>query len=167
MEFRKAELRDLEVIMSIIRKAQDQFKKDGIDQWQNNYPNEDIIKSDIEKEESYVLLKDNTIVGTVYLSFTGESDYDKIYQGQWLTEGPYAVIHRVAVELDLRGQGLASRVMEFAVNKCKDRGFNSIKVDTHKDNKPMQRLLDKYGFKYCGLIYLKSGAERIAFEKVF
>ena len=167
MEFRKAELEDLDEIMLIIKKAQDQFKKDNIDQWQNNYPNEGIISADIDKGDSYVLLKDEKIVGTVYLSFDGESDYDKIYEGEWLTHGEYAVIHRVAVDLDLKGQGLASIIMENAINICKDRNFKSIKVDTHKENKAMQRLLEKNGFKYCGIIYLKDGNERIEFEKVF
>ena len=39
MEFRKALEADIENIMEIIRQARNYFKENGIDQWQNNYPN--------------------------------------------------------------------------------------------------------------------------------
>ena len=31
---------------------------------------------------------------------------------------------------------------------------------------PMQNLLKKNGFSYCGVIYLEDGGKRIAFEKI-
>ena len=166
MVFKKAKIEELDQIMRIIRKAQEQFRKDGIDQWQDNYPNEEIIGADIERGESYILLKDGEVIGTVYLSFEEESDYDKIYEGAWISQEPYAVIHRLAVDLERKGQGLASVIMEEAVKMSQERGFKSIKVDTHRENKAMQRLLLKNGFQNCGLIYLKDGAERLAFEKI-
>ncbi len=165
MEFRKANLEDLNGIMDIIKKAQDQFKRDGIDQWQNNYPNREIIKEDIEKDESYILSKDGKIIGTMFFSFGGEPDYDTIYDGRWISNDKFAVVHRVAVDLDLKGQGLASIMLEKAFQICKEKAFPSIKVDTHRENKAMQRLLEKNGFTLCGLIYLKDGGERLAFEK--
>ena len=42
----------------------------------------------------------------------------------------------------------------------------NIRIDTHHDNRVMQHLLTKHGFTYCGLIYLKSGAERLAYQRV-
>ena len=41
----------------------------------------------------------------------------------------------------------------------------SIRIDTHRDNIPMQKMLNKNGFIYCGIIYLLDGKERFAFEK--
>lgn len=67
MEFRKSTKEDLTDIMAIIRDAQAYFKNNNIDQWQNGYPNEDSILSDIESKESYVLVDDNEIIGTAYL----------------------------------------------------------------------------------------------------
>ena len=100
MEFRKSTKEDLKDIMAIIRDAQAYFKNNNIDQWQNGYPNEDSILSDIESKESYVLVDDNEIIGTAYLSFAGESDYDVIYEGKWLSHEDYAVVHRIAVKND-------------------------------------------------------------------
>ena len=39
-----------------------------------------------------------------------------------------------------------------------------LRIDTHKDNLPMQRALAKFGFSYAGIIYIESGAERLAYE---
>ena len=53
---------------------------------------------------------------------------------------------------------------------ARERGMESIRIDTHAGNLPMQRALEKSGFSRCGTIYLKGGAEdgdaRIAFEKI-
>ena len=68
MEFRKTKKSDIKDVMKIIKQAQKYFKEQGIDQWQNNYPNEDIINIDIENDESYVLLKDNEIIATTVIS---------------------------------------------------------------------------------------------------
>lgn len=166
MEFRKSKKIDVEEIMSIITKAQNHLKEQGIDQWQNGYPNEDVIKEDIEMQESYVLLEDKKVVGTTALSFKGEETYNKIYNGKWLTDGNYAVIHRIAIDIDFRGKGLAREILKEIEKKCTKNMVKSIKVDTHKENISMQKFLGKHGFKYCGIIYLKNGNERVAFEKV-
>ena len=57
MEFRMADYKDIDDIMNIIFKAQENFRNKKIDQWQNNYPNHDIIREDIKIKNSYVLLK--------------------------------------------------------------------------------------------------------------
>jgi RimJ/RimL family protein N-acetyltransferase len=40
----------------------------------------------------------------------------------------------------------------------------NIRIDTHRDNTIMQHLLSKYGFQYCGIIYLANGDERLAYQ---
>lgn len=166
MELRKSKKEDIQKIMSIIKKAQKWLKEQGIDQWQNNYPNPEIIEKDIENEESYVLVDDKEIVGTTVLSFAGEDTYDIIYKGEWVIDKDYAVIHRIAVDMSLRGKGLASIMLEQMEDVCRCKGVKSIKVDTHQQNKSMQRFLLKNGFVHRGIIYLKDGNERLAFEKL-
>ena len=166
MEFRMADYKDIDDIMNIIFKAQENFRNKKIDQWQNNYPNHEIIREDIKNKNSYVLLKDGIIIGTVYLSFNEEPTYKKIYKGQWLSNGQYAVIHRMAVDSEYKGLGLASLMMKYMEDICLSKNIHSIKVDTHSENLSMQRSLEKNGYKYCGIIYLEDGNERVAFEKL-
>ena len=166
MEFRKSRKSDLNRIMEIIKAAQKYMKESGIDQWKDGYPNEYSITSDIESGESYVLEKDGKVIATSYLSFNGESDYNTIYEGEWINDEKYAVVHRVAVDNDLKGNGIAGKVFDYVENICLEKGIYDIKIDTHRHNKSMQRFLEKKGFKKCGIIYLKDNSERIAFEKV-
>ena len=166
MEFRKSIKTDLLHIMKIIQQAQAYFKEQNIDQWQNNYPNEEVILSDMEKGNSYVMMKDGHIVGTTVISFEKEKTYDQIYEGKWLTNDDSGVIHRVAVDNSYKGLGLSHEIIKYTEKLCIEKGVHSIKVDTHKENIPMQKLLRKNGFEYCGIIYLENGAERLAFEKI-
>ena len=167
MNFRKSAKTDLKSIMRIIKQAQEYFKDQGIDQWQNNYPNDDVINDDISKGESYVLELDGNIVATSVISFDKENTYDVIYDGQWITDGKYAVLHRVAVDNTYKGLGISHKIIQYAEEMCKDNGIHSIKIDTHKDNLSMKKMLEKNGFKYCGIIHLSYGDERVAFEKTF
>lgn len=166
MEFRKSVKTDADRIMEIIKQAQEHFKEQGIDQWQNNYPNKEVINNDIDNGESYVLLKDNEIVATTVASFNKEPTYKTIYEGEWITNDKYVVVHRVAVDNKYKGLGLSHQIFKHVEQLCLDKGVNSFKVDTHTDNKVMQNLLKKNGFKYCGIIYVEDGSERVAFEKV-
>jgi GNAT superfamily N-acetyltransferase len=166
MEFRKAAESDVKRIMAIINQAQAYFKAHGIDQWQDNYPDPKTIQGDIFSQNGYVLLRDDIIVGTVAVSFDGEKSYDSIYCGKWISNDKYAVIHRIAVDDNYKGLGLSSVIIKNIEEIGLGRGLHSIKVDTHKMNASMQRLLLKNGFRYCGVIYLKDGSERIAFEKI-
>lgn len=167
MEFRKSSIDDIPEMMKIINQAQEYFRSKGIDQWQDGYPNEDNLKEDIGADESYVMLIDGKIVATVAISFRGESTYDKIYEGEWLSDRKYAVVHRVAISDEFKGRGLSHKIMSFSEEKCKEYGYKSIKIDTHEDNSVMRGLLEKNGFKYCGVILLEDGAERVAYEKIF
>lgn len=167
MEFRKSEIEDIPMMMEIIKQAQNYFKSKDIDQWQDGYPNEENLREDIIQGESYVMLLDDKIVATAAISFRGESTYNEIYRGNWLSDREYAVVHRVAVNDDYKGQGLSHKIIEFSQKKCKELGYSSIKIDTHKDNFVMRSLLEKNGFKYCGIILLEDGAERVAYEKLF
>ncbi|WP_238884064.1 GNAT family N-acetyltransferase [Clostridium sp. YIM B02551] len=165
MIFRKTIKADMKEIMNIISQAQAYFKEQGIDQWQNNYPSVETINNDITNEHSYVLLKDNNIVATAAISFDGEKTYDTIYEGQWVSNNEFAVIHRIAVHSKYKGLGLSSEIIRNVEEICLNKGVYSIKVDTHEENLSMQKLLRKNSFKYCGIIYLEDGSKRIAFEK--
>lgn len=154
---------DLSTIMNLIQQAQEDFKTAGIDQWQDGYPNETAILSDIKKSESFVILSDNQIVATAMISFGGEPTYEHI-DGKWLTDNPYAVIHRVAVDRKMKGKGIAGLIIQYTRQMCRQKGYSAIRIDTHHENKAMQRTAERAGFHYCGIITLTSGATRLAYE---
>ncbi|MDR3995072.1 MAG: GNAT family N-acetyltransferase, partial [Adlercreutzia sp.] len=83
---------------------------------------------------------------------------------------PYATVHRCAVDPVCRGRGIIGKLFAFACEKAATDGKVSVRIDTHADNAPMRRAVEKFGFIPCGDITLtegpEAGAPRIAFEKV-
>ena len=168
MIFRNTTEKDCGQVIALYQQAQSYFKEAGIDQWQNGYPNHETLAEDMASAESYVLVDESTdtVLGTCFISFAGEPDYDVIYEGNWQKQEPYGVVHRVAVTSERKGQGLAGHMISCAAQMCRERGIDSMRMDTHRDNLSMQRMLIKNGFVYRGIIYLgRDGAERVAFEK--
>ena len=163
----KTTKKDIDRVMVIIGEARRSIGKLGIDQWQYGYPSRDIIKDDVERGISYIVKDDgDEIYGTFCLREDEEPTYKVIYDGAWLgTEKSFA-LHRIALCDAARGKGIASRIIEFIVNKCRDAGVSSVKVDTHQGNLPMRKMLEKNGFVYCGIIHLATGEERVAYEKI-
>lgn len=159
MEIRKAEFTDLPRMMKIYAAAQDYMRQHGNhSQWAGGYPSEEQIREDIVAGESWLCVEDGEILG-VFCFFThNDPTYDVIYEGSWLNDEPYGVIHRIAVAKHRRG--VASFCYEFALSQCPN-----LRIDTHRDNVPMQRSLEKNGFHRCGIIHLQNGDPRIAFQK--
>lgn len=87
-----------------------------------------------------------------------EPTYARIYEGQWLDDEPYHVVHRLASTA--ASHGVFNDVMDWCMNVA-----GNLRIDTHRDNVIMRHVIDKYGFAYCGIIYLLDGAERLAFQK--
>src|SRR5690554_3018082 len=125
MKFKKANIEEITEIMKIIKDAQDHFKREGIEQWQNNYPNPEVLREDIRRGNSYILVKDSIIIATVALIFEGEKTYKEIYQGEWLSELEYAVVHRIAVAKEYKGKGIASIIFKEIEKMCYERNIKS------------------------------------------
>jgi hypothetical protein len=132
----------------------------NLHQWDNGYPSEAVIESDIQKNGGFVVENDDKIVG--YFAFLPSPDptYAKIYEGEWLDDKqPYHIIHRIASYPDVHG------IFNYIIDYCFSHDAN-IRIDTHRDNKIMQHNLQKHGFTYCGIIYLASGDERLAYQRI-
>ena len=70
---------------------------------------------------------------------------------------PYLTIHRLA------GDGQVHGLFQCVADYCKNISRN-IRVDTHANNRIMQKLMEKNGFTKCGIIYVKDGTPRIAYH---
>lgn len=85
-------------------------------------------------------------------------------EGKWLQDNAYIVVHRIAIRNDQKGKGLAKIIIDEGLKLYPKKP--SIRMDTHDDNLSMQRFLIKYGFEYCGTIYLENKETRRAYEKI-
>ena len=161
---RKAQIPEAEIIWQILQQAIERRRKDGSNQWQDGYPNQEVVKTDISLGKGYVLEIDNAIAAYAALVFNDEPAYKEII-GDWLTNDDFLVIHRVAVSNDFLGKGIAVLLFQKLEEFAKENQVFSIKVDTNFDNLAMLHILEKLNYQYCGEVYFRGGARK-AFEKV-
>jgi len=161
---RKAQIPEAEIIWQILQQAIERRRKDGSNQWQDGYPNQEVVKTDISLSKGYVLEIDNAIAAYAALVFNDEPAYKEII-GDWLTNDDFLVIHRVAVSDDFLGKGIAVLLFQKLEDFAKEHQVFSIKVDTNFDNLAMLHILEKLDYQYCGEVYFR-GSARKAFEKV-
>lgn len=150
-------------IMEIINGAKKHLNEQGIDQWQNGYPNIERIKDDILAQKGCILVDNKEIMAYFLAEFDGDKDYENI-DGKWETERNSVVLHRVAMSVKHRGQGLSKHIFLQVAKMCLEKNVEGIRIDTHEDNKKMQHILKKNGFEYRGIVYVE-GKKRMAFDK--
>lgn len=161
MLIRKATAADITAAEKIYDNAKAFMRKCGNpSQWNSEHPNASDVLAGIEHGTSYICEDEGEIVASFYFEMNADDPtYHKIYEGEWKNDAPYGVIHRIAVKYPGRGIG------DFCINEC-FKIIPNIRIDTHRDNIPMQLCLKKSGFKYCGIIYLANGDERMAYQKI-
>lgn len=159
MEIRKSTPDDLDTLLQLYADARDFMAKNGNpSQWGSTYPSVALVQSDIDKGCSYVCIQNGQIAGTFYFKAGEDPSYREIFDGSWLNELPYGVIHRITSAAGTKG--VASFIFQWCFQQCRN-----LKIDTHDDNLPMQKALRKNGFIHCGTIYLEDGSKRIAFQR--
>lgn len=158
---RKASIKDLKRILELRDLARNIMRANGnYDQWPEGYPTEETFVHDIEQGNSYVLEDNGTIVATWAFIPGPDPTYSIIYNGSWIDdELPYYVVHRIASTPDSRG------VMDAMLQFCFSQ-TNCLRIDTHRDNQIMRHILQKHAFKYCGIIHIANGDERLAYQKI-
>ena len=172
-EPRRAEIADMDALLDILEQAKAYLRESGVDQWQEGYPNREALAADIEAGRGWLFecVDNGEIAGYECVAMTPEVCYREI-DGAWLTEGEnYAVIHRAMAAARYRGTRLAAEMFCFAAELAAGMGRLSVRVDTHRDNKAMNRLCEKQGFTYCGVVDLglvdpASDSLRNAYEKI-
>ncbi len=157
MMIRHATIRDLPVIRQIYDSAKQYMRVSGNPtQWDSNYPSDELLISDMEKSQLYVIEDDEGVHAVFVLAEGPDPTYGKI-DGAWLSDRDYMVIHRIASDGKVRG--VLTEALRFGFSRTE-----SIRIDTHRDNHVMQSLLDRNGFSYCGVIYLENGDPRLAYQ---
>ena len=170
-EPRRAEEGDLDAILAILAGAKAYLKESGVNQWQEGYPNREAIMADIAAGRGWIFEHEGRIAGYECVSMRPEECYRGI-DGAWLSEGEnYAVIHRAMAADEFRHTSLSREMFSLAEDLAAGMGKQSVRVDTHRDNRAMNRLCGKLGYKFCGVVDLSSvdpahDSLRNAYEKL-
>jgi len=156
---RRAISSDLPIIEEIYEAARAFMRQTGNpNQWGTKNPPVSFLVEDIEIGRLYVVEREGKICGCFMFEIAEDPTY-RVIEGEWLDDSPYGVIHRVASLPE--EHGIFKEVFSFAYGR-----ITHLRIDTHHDNKIMQRVLGKYGFSPCGIIHLANGSPRIAYEYI-
>ena len=154
---RLAEQTDLERILEIYAFARRFMEENGNPtQWHSGYPRRELLEQDIRLERLYAVIRDGKVCGA-FVFFIGDDPTYRYIEGSWEEDTPYGVIHRIA--------GVGGGIFAAALDFCR-KEINHLRIDTHEDNKPMQHVVEKAGFRRRGIIYVEDGSPRIAYEMI-
>ena len=129
-------------------------------QWGDNYPSPELLEEDIDTNRLFVYMVNGRMQAVFAFVLGEDPTYKVIEDGQWLNDTlPYGTLHRLASAGESKGIGKA--VVEWCLEHCE-----SLRADTHADNKVMQHLLESEGFTRCGIIHVEDGTPRIAYQRL-
>lgn len=154
---RKAREEDIGAILELCARAREIMRSDGnMEQWSGNYPDRGVIAGDIAAGHGMLVCRENVPAG--YFAFIpGPDPTYSVIEGAWLDgDTDYHVIHRIASSPSFHG--IFREIIAYALDSDPH-----IRIDTHRDNRIMQKLLEREGFNFCGIIHLADGAPRLAY----
>lgn len=161
MQVRKSLVGDIDRLLQLMEAAKGIMRNDGnMTQWADGYPQREVIEHDIAQGHSYVCVENDTVVATFVFMPGPEPTYSHIEDGAWIDDvKPYYVIHRVASTPD--SHGVFKAMMEHCLQYT-----DNIRIDTHRDNRIMRHCFERNGFRYCGIIHIRNGEERVAYQRL-
>ncbi|MNO34931.1 putative acetyltransferase [compost metagenome] len=164
-EIRRARKDEIDEIMKLIAKCVQVMQAGGSDQWDEHYPNREIISLDIERGSLWVCEENNAVAGILVLDEHQSEQYEEI---EWTeTQGPHLIMHRLAVHPEVQGKGIARRLSTYAEEYARQNGYSSIRLDTYAKNTRALALYPKLGYDRRGEVSFPGRTAKFpVFEKV-
>ena len=155
LEFRTATVDDLDALVALYGAAAQDMLRQGIDQWDEYYPDREILAEDVESGDMTLGLLD----GQLACAYVVNREYEPEYElGAWEhTEGDFCVLHRLCVNPEMQGRGLARQAMARMEKNARDQGFDSVRLDVFSQNLHAQHLYERLGYRRTGEVRFRKG----------
>ena len=165
MIIRKAEISDLENIMLMYKSCVTGMIANGIHQWDESYPNAEVIMEDLIAQTYFVAIENNIIIAGINIDQNQDDTYLAI---DWKDKkNQFLVVHRLAVKVEFWNDGIGKSLMLFTENLVTEKGLNSIRLDTYSGNPKAMEFYRRLGYRELGAINLKPNKnEYYCFEKI-
>ena len=148
LHIKKAYIDDLDEILCIYRRAVSHMDSLGIFQWDEVYPDKDILRSDIEKGNMYLAVLSGRISSVVVINRECDADY---YNCTWnFPDANYAVVHRLCVDPAVQNQGVGTKTMLLVEKMLSGLGFDAVRLDAFSKNPFSLKMYDKLGYQIVG-----------------
>lgn len=154
LAFRPAEPADMEAVGRLFREAIAAMNRQGIDQWDDLYPTLEHLDAD-RKERSLWLVEDKSrLAASVTLNECPAEEYTGI---RWIKSGRVLYVHRLCVDPDQQGRGVARKIMLWVERFAEERGYDVIRLDTFSGNPRALRLYVGLGYEFVADMTSRKG----------
>ena len=151
-------------VVRLIAACTQTMREQGIDQWDEIYPNAEIIAKDVESRALYVLEQGDVCTAAVALNQEQDEAYQQVH---WLGGEPVLVVHRLCVDPAYQGNGIGNRLMDFAEEYAEQHAYASIRLDAYTGNPSAIRLYERRGYRKAGQVYFpRRTLPFFCFEKI-
>ena len=158
-----ATVQDLDAVMVLVQSCIAQMRTQGIDQWDDVYPDRALFEGDVANRTLYLAVEQQVCRGIMVLDTHQLPPYTTV---AWhYRDGPILVVHRLAIDPMWQGQGIASQLMDFAEAQGRARGARAIRLDAFSQNPSAVRLYTRRQYRLAGQIILRKGTF-YCFEKL-
>ena len=116
------------------------------------HPTDAMLRGYIDRGELYVWEEDGAVAGTVALGLCQrDAEYEAIPWAKALKSDEVAVMHLLAVSPKFQGKGVASEILNAALDLAAKNGKKAFRLDALASNVPAQRLYERAGFVLRGV----------------
>lgn len=158
---RQLNIKHLNDVMCIIENVLVDMNKKNIYQWDEIYPDRDIIEKDIRNNAAFGYFENGRLFGYIALNDSFSPEYNTL---NWKMSGKALIIHRLSVDPKKQGEGIAKKCIRFAEEYAEKHQFNSIRLDAFSHNPAALNLYDKSGYERIGTVNFRKGSF-ICYEK--
>lgn len=153
---------DIDQLNSSLAACIEAMRADGIDQWDDVYPNPSSLVSDIQSDTLYVA----TLVcrhpcrshHCGFIRILNDRQEPEYFGVEWAIRGvPVAVVHRLMVRPDYQRSGVARLLMRFAEKRALELDFGAIRLDAFMANPGALRLYASLGYQAVGMVIFRKG----------
>lgn len=164
MRIRLAVQNDITAVIELLRRIVPSMRASGNLQWDEHYPAAAVFEHDVEQRQLWVAETEGAFAGMVAITTGREPDYG---HAGWDVGEDGVMVHRLAVDPEFRGAGLAAALMQKAEEVAAERGLPAVRTDTSVENEAAQRLFLKLGYRMTGEIGLsfRPGLRVLCYEK--
>jgi len=164
LEFILAQKEDLDNVLAMFTDAINEMNRNGIYQWDNRYPDRNLLKEDIIKKQLFISLYDGTVVSAYVLN----QECDKQYaNGTWeYPNSTYYVIHRLCINPTFQNKGIGTLTMLHIENEIRKMGIETIRLDVFTLNPYAVKMYEKIGYIKVGLAHWRKGKFYLMEKKV-
>lgn len=162
MQFRQAVIDDLEEIINIFQKCIQKLDQDQIFQWDEIYPDHELIKEDVLSKCMYLGIIDEQIVSVYVVNEEGYEEYDV---ESWQRSEHCAFLHRFCVHPKYQGQGIGHQTLKYLHEQLKKHNYQAVHLDVFNHNLAAIALYEKNGYQRVGKVTFRKG-QFILMEKI-